>query len=423
MKNFLGRFVGGLVLASILLAGVGSAQAEGELLFGQNHSYSVVFRGNGEAIVYARIAFTNSGDTTQSDFTFSLPSVTPSEMTIYQMKLPRTCLRYDATLPARPCVEYREPDYSQKYYYGSSNGQTEYQKIKYIQSGNFFRLTLATPVAPNQSAALVLAYASKGYARESAGLFKFNFETLKVSARVQDLRVAVDVDSDLILKGSRAVVNYNETTSMSASDIGVSASLSSATLDKTVSAIGRSGSLVKDAKNLSPNESFSVRGQYAAGWFRLYLGSILLTILIIALILVGGYLLFRWYTRRAARLNQSALGARSNSVYWNLPNLLAGFGSAALAVGFSYLLLFLAESRWFSRIDNEAIFVIVGVIVVILLYCLIVFGAAIFVAQKHGWKAFVFTLATELGWFIVFLLIYLAFFASGWLARGGQVYY
>ena len=121
------------------------------LLFGQKHSYSVVFRGNGEAITYAKIVIPNREEQALSEFSFEIPKVEPSEIIMYQMKLSPECVRYNYTDPNNPCVEYRAPDYGQDYYYYGSGQTAEYTRIKYTQSGNTYNLTLPNSVEPSKS--------------------------------------------------------------------------------------------------------------------------------------------------------------------------------------------------------------------------------------------------------------------------------
>lgn len=407
----------------VLPFSVGTAFAQGELFFGQNHSYTVIFRGNGEAIVYAKIAITNPDEKQLTEFSFEIPKVSPTEIAMYQMKLPQECVRYDYNSPGRPCLEWRDPDYTQGYYYygfGFREGQTEYQKIQFTKSGNLYRFTLPTPVEPYKSTAIVVAYAAKGYVKESFGLFKFNFETIKVPSRIEQIRVVVDVDSDLFLKGKRAKVDYGVPATEELAMPLVT--LSSRDLDRVVGKIGSYGPLVKEAKNLSPNETFIVRGEYATKWFRLYLSSILLTLLIIAAIFAGVYFLAKFLKRRGgqggqfegktsqqmtSRTQQSSIGIL------NLTNTLVSLLSAVLVVGLTYLLRFLLESDLFYSVNIDPVFYIVGFITIILLYVLVIFGPAIIVAIKHGWKSLVSILIAEFLWFVIFIVIYLVLFQSG----------
>ena len=404
MNKFFAKIISLVSLSVLVLVGfAGIASAQNELLFGQNHFYTVIFRGNGEAITYAKIAITNPDEKPLTEFSFEVPKVSPTEMVIYQMKLPQECVNQNYNDQAQPCLQYRDPDYAQQYYYyGYSNGKAEYQKIQYTKSGNLYKFTLPTPVEPYKSTAIIVAYAAKGYVSESAGLFKFNFETLKVPSRIQEIRVVVDVDSDLLLKGKKSSVNYS--------------------LDNVVGEIGSYGPLVKEAKNLSPNENFMVKGEYATSWFRLYLSSIILTIFIIIAIFVGVYFLARFLKKRAGQNGQNGSGTGqqmtsqnppSSISILNLTNASVSLLSVVGVVGLTYLLRFLSEFNLFRSFNPDPVFGIIMAITIILLYVLVILGPAIIVAIKHGWKSFLSILIAEFLWFVIFLVVYFALFSPG----------
>lgn len=406
----------------VLLSIAGGALAQTELFFGQNHFYTVIFRGNGEAIIYAKLAITNPDEKPLTEFSFEVPKASPTEIVMYQMKLPQECARYNYNYPTSPCLEYRDPGYAQQYYYyGYSNGQAEYQKIQYTKSGNLYRFTLPTPVEPYKSTAIIVAYAAKGYVSESAGLYTFNFETLKVPSRIQEVRVAVDVDSDLLLKGKRATVNYGSL-GVARERAASPQSISSRDLDTVVGNIGSYGPIVKEAKNLAPNESFIVKGEYATNWFRLYLGSIVLTLLIVVGIFVGVYFLVKFLKKRGVERGQLGNGVHQQMTpqmtqgiisILSITNAWASLLSVVLVVGLTYLLNFLGESNLLRFGNIDPVFSVVGVIAIILLYVLIIFGPAVGVATKHGWKSFISILIAEFLWFMVFLIVYLVLFQSG----------
>ena len=438
MNKIFGKIVGVVSLSLFVLIGfAGTTSAQSELLFGQNHFYTVIFRGNGEAIVYAKIAITNPDEKPLTEFSFEVPKVSPTEMVIYQMKLPQECVSQNYNDPARPCLQYRDPDYAQQYYYyGYSNGKAEYQKIQYTKSGNLYKFTLPTPVEAYKSTAIIIAYAAKGYVSESVGLFKFNFETLKVPSRIQEIRVAVDVDSDLLLKGKQSSVNYNSI-GIQSSELSAPSAISGRSLDNVVGKIGSYSPLVKEAKNLSPNESFMVKGEYATSWFRLYLSSILLTIFIILAVLVGIYFLARFLKKRNGQNGQNGqMGSgagqqmtsqnpQSSISILNLTNASVSLLSVVGVVGLTYLLRFLTESNLLRSFNPDPVFAIIMVITIILMYVLVIIGPAVIIAIKHGWKSFLSILIAEFLWFVIFLIIYFALFQSGLTSNffgGGVVY-
>jgi hypothetical protein len=422
-------------LALFIVLGVSNtALAENELLFGQNHYYNVVFRGNGEAITYAKLVINNPNKTPLTEFSFEVPKVDPTEMTIYQMTLPKVCAEYDHTTTKEnpPCLKYDEPDYTSSYYYGyyRTTEKPEYQSIDFTNTGNTYKFTLPQQIEPYKSSAIIVSYAAKGYTKKSFGLQKFNFETIKVSSRIQELKVAIEVDSDLFLKNKDSEVNY----SSSDSNLGVAktaSSISSKALDEVVGNIGSYGQINKTAKSLSPNESLTIKGEYAENWFRLYLTEILIIILVIIIIFVGLILITRFLKKRDKKNNQTTDKATeskkniSSSLQKNLAKLsilkiaIVGFISAVLTTLIGVIFIVIEDSNIFytliSRADSSIyalanlLFVILG----ILLFFFTVFGPAIFFGIKYGWKSSLYILLSEFLWFMLLLVIIIIFSQAG----------
>jgi len=392
------------------------------LLFGQKHSYSVVFRGNGEAITYAKLVIPNKEEQALSEFSFEIPKVNPSEMIMYQMKLPKECVRYNYTDPNNPCVEYRDPDYGQDYYYYGSGQTAEYTKIKYTQSGNTYNLTLPNSVEPSKSTAIIISYAAKGYVDNSFGLYKFNFETIKVNSRIQSMRVAVDVDSDLVLKGKQSSVNYNEgVESMPMAKLGDSSAVSSRELDRVVSNIGVSGALIKESKSLAPNESFNVRGEYAKNWFRLYLNEIIIAVLVIIVIIILIYLISKYISSKPKKGTDETtkLQDKTNNIVnknsinlFNLTNVLVSLGSIFSTVIITYLLLFLFLGISLG-INNEFVGGAILIVAIMASYGFTLVAPAIMIVLKKGWGSLLSIIILQFIWFVIILALYLLLFQSG----------
>lgn len=434
MKKLFIRIV--LIILTLFIsvaAPIGNVSATtSDLFFGQDHSYTVIFRGNGEAITYAKLAFTNSGDTDQTEFAFKVPGATPSELAIFQMKLPDECssYSYSSYYSDRECDEYTEADYSQDYYYSYSNEDAEYKKATYTKSGDSYKVTLPTAVKANKSSALIVAYVARGYVTESWGLFKFNFQTIEVNSRVNTTKVAVDVDSDLILKGKNASVNYNSSTTKTADMAAGAESFSSAKLDNIVGQIGSYTQLVKQAKNLSKNESFSVKGEYSANWFRLYLSSILTAVIIVAAVIGGVMVLAKVLGKRKNNKPKNGGGSVvtvAEDVSTAQPSvdqtpvsskldyskvITASFistiaGSAAIAV-VAYIpnafgsIYSSYVSYGYASIIGGLIFGIIGFLLVITAFLAPIIGLAI----KRGWKYLIPTILAEILWFIIYAILF-----------------
>jgi len=339
------------------------------------------------------------------------------------MKLPKECIRYNYTDPNNSCVEYRDPDYGQDYYYYGSGQTAEYTKIKYTQSGNIYNLTLPNAVEPSKSTAIIISYAAKGYVDNNFGLYKFNFETIRVNSRIQSMRVAVDVDSDLLLKGKRSSVNYNEdTVSMPMAKLGDSSAVSSRELDRVVSNIGVSGALIKESKSLSPNESFNVRGEYAKNWFRLYLNETIIAVLVIIVIIFLIYLISKYISSKPKNnsaettLSQDKANniVNKNSInLFNLTNVLVSLGSVGLIVTVSVVLRILNQYNSWQSISYDPTFSSLISIIITLVYALILLAPAIIIGLRKGWGNLLSILILQFIWFVIILALYLLLFQSG----------
>ncbi|HEY4518380.1 MAG TPA: hypothetical protein VJG48_02015 [Candidatus Paceibacterota bacterium] len=420
-----------LLSLCLVFVAAGSALAQSELFFGQSHYYSVIFRGNGEAIVYAKLVVKNLEDKPLTEYSFEMPKATPSELVMYQIKLPQTCIRYGyKTVPqnTRVCEQYQDPNYEGQYYSSSyNNGQTEYQKINFTRTGNLYKFSLPTQIEPMKSTAILVAYAAGGYVDKGLTALRFNFETLKVPARIKDVKVTVDVDTDLLLKGKPATVNYNsQLFGVSQGGVAMSPSISSPDMDKVANNIGARGALVKQASNLSPNESFSVKGEYATSWFRLYLATLLWIALIVVAVIAALFYLVRFVKRRKARRqasepNQASPKAPGGVVsIIDIVNLSVGLLSAVLVVGLMFLSQFIFSSS-ISRAFGNPFVAIAILIILLILYVLVIFVPGIVIAVKRGWKSGLSVLIAEFLWFIVFLTLYIAFFQA--VAKSTRYYY
>jgi hypothetical protein len=435
MTKTVAKLFAAFFIALTALAGFApAAGAQSELLFGQSHYYSVVFRGNGEAIVYARLVIPNPGDTPLADLSFEVPSAVPTEMAIYQTQIPVSCARYAPVTPGMPldsssnCLEYNapNPDGLTPDYYGNYRmpiGQSQYKKVDFTNVGNLYKFTLPQPIVPYKTTTVVVAYAAKGYVTDSFGLFKFNFETLKVPSRISTLQVAVDVDSDLILKGKKAVVNYAVPATATATGLGLAAGkadISSQEFNNTVSSIGSYGAMVKTAKNLSPNESFTVKGEYSASWWRLNLFAIVLTVLIIVLIIVGIYFLARFMKRKHKKAEPSAPKAIWAANDWiNVTNAWVSFASVGIMMIVSWLLPNL--TRLLDMVYDPMVSIVIA-LATVLFFAIAIFAPGIIVAtRRHSWRSFVAILIAELIWLVIFLIIYFVLFRSGAIANPSPV--
>jgi len=129
IKKLLASFV---VLLIMMLFFVNSAFAA-DLFNGQDHTYKVIFRGNGDAVVYAKIAMTNTENTDLQTFIFEIPSVDVSDLSIFQQFLPsQVCAAFsDLADGTRKCLRYKSLDYYDDFSWRSVGAKVEYKKAQY----------------------------------------------------------------------------------------------------------------------------------------------------------------------------------------------------------------------------------------------------------------------------------------------------
>jgi hypothetical protein len=295
------------------------------LLFSQSHAYDVHLRGNGEAIVNARITVTNTSDSDLKSLAYTADKASISEIAAYQQVTAKTCAPVPqplgtSTEPAKPasdsgsagptvvaappvntnCID-ADPNTSTNYYYPYYS--TSYSKATVALNGQAINITLPEVVSPNKQTTIVLAYAATGYVTHRWGALDYSYSTLKADTRIKDLTVAVSVDENYYLAGSKSKVNYR--TPATATDLESNLKTNSgvangANVDTSyVQNIGQNGAVIKNASQLAPHESFTVAGRYAASRWLLDV-PVVLKWVVVLLILAGMYYL--WYRVRRQKL-------------------------------------------------------------------------------------------------------------------------
>ncbi|HEY4504148.1 MAG TPA: hypothetical protein VJI73_00030 [Candidatus Paceibacterota bacterium] len=422
------------------------------ILFGQEHSYSVVFRANGEAVVTARLILHNSSDKPINEASFQVSGATSQEMAVYQQILPQRCTKqtYDEKARAYTCQLLTDPDYSTTAYgnyynydYGNSSAQAEtyYSKAVISQTGELYRITIPKPIDANKSGALIVSYIAKGYVKRSIGdLFTFEFKTLQVPERIKKIRVAVNVDSDLAIRGGQSSVNYNFDFFGVSQGGSISTPIADPSLNRAVSYIGTQGALLKTASELSPNETFSVKGEYAKSGWRLYAGSVIWFIIVVVLIFLIIYFGQKLFARKKSAtfitessgsatsipLSQampmpSAESDKDSSIkLFSLRNNVAGFISVVLVILMTWFLNSSLFNTMTHLLGNQVggLLLVLGVILIGLIYIFCIFGPATIVASKHGWRAFIAVMISVVFWLIIGMVLATVLFGSGAVSSG-----
>ena len=379
---------------------------------GQDHSYTVTFRGNGEAVVSARVILTNKEELPLSELSLRVPKVEPKDLFVYQVIRDKQCVRYGVSIydpatrsyPPQICDEFQDADYYN--YYGSA----KYQKANFVYDGDTISVTLPTAISPNKSGSYFIFYRAGGYTSKNIfGAYKYDFETLKVNDDIRSLNVAIDVDSDLVLKGAQGEVQYrfSDVTELTFKGVGGAAPLASGAIDTFYSNIGY-GRIIKTATNLAPLESYTVGGSYAKNRLALYakeagiaVAAIVVFVLVIVLISRRIYSQFLKKEIKA----EKASGVVGNAGHLAI-SVSVGFVSSFVISGYTVVVILLGEviTRSISYQYNS-VFVLSLVLISFGVYGLLLFGPAFYIGIKKGVGWGIATSIATIVWLTIFLVI------------------
>lgn len=264
-----------------------SVSATSSLLFGQKQAYTAVVRTDQKVVTYAKLIYTNPETNAFSKSSFTVPSgVEVSDVSAYQILPPSRCdnepekpaERSTAYPYESSCDTIKENIYDLNsygyYYYDQSEASLRYKPVTLQKQGATYSFTLPEPIeSQGQGAVLVSYIAHKGYVSGSLGLYSLNFKTLQVPQSIEEVRVAVDVSSDLYTRSGKSSV---ESSDLFESGLGATAAksgdVSSSNLDKLQGSIGNGGAFTKTGKSLVANETFVVKGEFADEAWKLNIG-------------------------------------------------------------------------------------------------------------------------------------------------------
>ena len=431
-----------IVLFMFLLM-VASVYADIPLITSVDQYYSVTLDEEGEAIVSLRMNIKNMDSTDMSNINIEIPGnsvsllgamqeTTGSEEQVCQSWVQgcteygsgQACVQYDyngnCVTYEKPCLKYGNVCES---YRTIRNYQTIYKKIdvKPIQQSNSVLLpvTFLSAVRPQGQTNIVLLYKVTGYVDKGMGSYDFEFETAKVPLMTQNVRVAVNVQGGLYLKGTRSNVNYQPNFK------GISQAMEADTMTQEysravtqyASSITYASGLVKTATYLDPHESFSVRGKYADSWAKINMGRIffgLILLIGIVLFLVYGFRKVSNYAKE--KLPQKKAGNEHNFI---VPFLSGLFTAIAMSVLWIVILVLSNLANDVSGMDD--LFILLIILIGVLLTLAMLIGVPVYTGMRFGGTQAIFTIISILGWIFVFAII-IFFIYSLFFSNGGVVY-
>ena len=373
-----------------------------QTMLGENHAYSVTFRGNGEAVVLLRAQFTNTTTTPVTDVALRIPAIRTSDILAFQAKAAPSCIGYApavGNIPP-PCIAYDE---AQGYEYPYQN--LTFTKATTTLEGDTLRITLPLPVVPDASGSYLLSFRAFGYARKNIlGAWAYQFETFKINQPILQALIGISVDPDMVLSGVKGKTNYRftEDVAMLAAPAARMQTEADARLRDFYYTIGQ-GDIVKTSTNLAALESYTVKGKFADSSLKLYGREIAIALFVFLLFLV----LCVFGIRKLGRIYRQSDVKRLPSN--NRPNshrililFIVSFVSASLVLAYTFLLIFFFRSLFPTiSYDVQPFLGLLTVVLSIGIYGTLLVGPSIAAGFKFGGMAAL----GNFGLTMVFLLI------------------
>lgn len=371
---------------------------------GQDHFYSVTFRGNGEAVVAFKVVLTNKSDKPLNQVSLRIPKVTPSEIFAYQVLREPACIRY---LTNNSCAETQEPDY-----YGYYWSRSKYQRAQNEFSGDTLKIDLPQAISSDKSGSYLVYFRSFGYAKKDIfGAYKFTFETAQTADDIRNLTLGISTDSDLVLRGAKGEVQYRfqDATATLKTGVGGVAPAESGAMDTFYNQIGY-GTLNKNATSLAPLESYKVSSSYAKNRLSLYAKELFIGLAILLGLIAAVFFAVRLFLKRG---NQTDSQTSKIDVKTLAVSLGLSFGAALLVFGFSLLIIFLTSYLIRNvAYDLQAVVAIFVVVVSFAIYALFLFVPGLYLGTKKGIGWGIVTVFMTVFWLLILMGIgFLIYFA------------
>lgn len=397
-------------------------------MIGGQAYYSVVFRGNQEALVSLKTIVTNHENFPLTTLKLTLPEVTANNITAYQVLAEPICIRYhqqpiplqredtkpqSSSLIAQPepypmpqpqCAEYQNPDFSNYWY-----GNITYQKASTTVQDKIVIVSLPKPIPVNESGSYVLYFKATGFVGKNIfGAYNYKFETVKTDQAVDNLQVGLTTDSEFIFRGQTGEVQYNNTkATMTSPSVGASEGIRSDIQFNTYYQQIGQGTIIKTTNGIQPGESYIVSGQFAKSYWQLYVKEalvfVLAALLLIFLSVIFGPKLYRRFIHPVVTNTTPATQMQPFVL-----SLGTSFVTSLVAAGYTLLVYFAGTA--FSLLFNsyyrfEFIIMIFFVLISICVYALLLFAPAVLIGMKRGLVWGVATIGLTVGWLVFYLFI------------------
>ncbi len=387
--------------------------------------YRVMFDGEGEALVILRMAINNKEDQAIQNVNVEIPTDQPvylygviqegyttTEACDYyidgcvQYGDGSTCIEYDwngnCINEQRPCLQYGQVCHQ----YVTRGGVHGYDKliVTAVPQGSSILLPiqLSNAVPVGGQTTLLIMYKTESYAEKSLGAWKFSFETAKVPYASNTVRVAVNVQPGLYLKGTKENVNYAPNFMLMEKAMSSMSVQDSATIDSFSNEIMRASGYVKTTSLLDPYESYTVEGKYSSSWLTVYIWKILGVLIVIGILVW----LIVHVVKRLHLYSEDHIKKKENGPHTFLIPFIGGLIGAVsilLLYAIVYLLSFLfKQSMGYS---SAGMWTFLAGLLATLIGLGILIGSGVYTGTKYGPAVGLFTVLSIFVWIFIFVII------------------
>ncbi len=441
MKNFNKNIFPLFVLLILVLALLPITSATSIISTGYRHTYdyyAVTYDGEGDAIVSAKLTIKNTQEIDLTQLALEIPGENIMVYDVMVEHYRKICARYDYI---EVCDDYYDTGECKHYTsekqctYFTHSG-TVYDRVarenlrdERLSDRSILYITLPEAVESDDTITVLISYKLSRQASKSLfGSYNFKFQTLidNKASMIENIRVAVNVEPDLKLKGTGSQVNYRDNAFEMLGGMQkavADSSLAEADYQRYASTITTVNGYVKTATFLDPGESFQVNGKYAKSSFGLNYWSWLMTILV----LVAIFLIVSALVKKAQRKRKLKIVVESSKPFaakahkkeqvkgdFNWKSVIVGGVSAVVMIFSWFLIAFLVEvidDALHYRFEGIIMPLIIMIAAIWMLFVLI--APALYMGIKYGWKNGLITVASFIGSLIVLgvlIVIILALF-------------
>ena len=336
--------------------------------YGQNQYYYVVFDGEGEAAVVARLEIQNTDNLNSLEFTIPGENVNVINIVQEYYEYEKSCIDWEELacdsedVCSQVCSEYSEykvypPKYAQVDYdtsYGCSGEEDDD-----CSQSDSLKVSLEIPEQDQEDIYILIYYKSTDYVKENMGLYKYNFETITNEYDTNYVRVSLDVAEDMYMRGLSSAIDYRTEMSSKVADVAmIGANLAYVDTGYT-----------EEASALDPYESFNVKGKYAENWFRMNWWIVLIGAILVAGAITGGVYGIRKLNKKDKKLGMSLL-----------IGLGTGFG-LWVVLGVSAYILMVLNSMYYMNIVGMLVMMITILVALVGLI-----APSVLVGLNKGWN-------------------------------------